>query len=131
MKLPKWFQTGRTQADPTLREIINYHAYDDAWVPDVLAGRTASEVGSKYGGDLLGTKPVVSFADIVETAVSAVRGVTDLAKIVHLSYGDYPAGEYLQHISYFQGLRVHDIGKVIGGARCHAAGARSGPVGHA
>jgi hypothetical protein len=27
----------------TLRELINYHAYDDAWVPDVLAGRTFEE----------------------------------------------------------------------------------------
>jgi hypothetical protein len=27
------------QAKVTLREIINYHAYDDAWVPDMLAGK--------------------------------------------------------------------------------------------
>ena len=33
---PDWFQTGR-QDKPTLRAIINYHAYDSAWVPDVLA----------------------------------------------------------------------------------------------
>jgi hypothetical protein len=36
----------------TLRQIINYHAYDDAWVPDVLAGKTIAEVGAQYDGDL-------------------------------------------------------------------------------
>jgi hypothetical protein len=36
----------------TLRRIINYHAYDDAWVPEVLAGKTIEEVGAKYDGDL-------------------------------------------------------------------------------
>jgi hypothetical protein len=25
--------------NPTLRDILAYHAYDEAWVPDVLAGR--------------------------------------------------------------------------------------------
>src|ERR1700681_1845733 len=36
---PEWFQTGG-QGPASLREIINYHAYDSAWVPDVLAGKT-------------------------------------------------------------------------------------------
>ncbi len=35
----------------TLRELVNYHACDDAWAPDVLAGRTIEEVGGKYDGD--------------------------------------------------------------------------------
>ena len=51
---PDWFQTGR-QGKPTLRDIINYHAYDSAWVPDVLAGKTMAEVGSTNDGDLLVT----------------------------------------------------------------------------
>ena len=33
----------------TLRQTINYHAYDDAWVPDVLAGKTIAEVGDDVG----------------------------------------------------------------------------------
>jgi len=41
----------------TLLDIINHQAYDDAWVPDVLAGRTAEEVGAKFDGDLLGADP--------------------------------------------------------------------------
>ena len=49
--------TGMTRQPATLRETINYHAYDTAWVPDTLAGKTIEEVGSTYDGDLLGDEP--------------------------------------------------------------------------
>lgn len=98
----------------TLRRIINYHAYDDAWVPDVLAGKTIEEDGGKYDGDLLGDHPKLNFASIVETAVMTVRGFDDLDRTVHLSYGDFTAREYLKHITSFRGLRVYDIAKFIG-----------------
>jgi hypothetical protein len=57
---PSWFQTGR-QGPLSLRDIVNYHAYDSAWVPDVLAGKTMAEVGAAYDGDLLGTDPKGSY----------------------------------------------------------------------
>ena len=97
--------------------MIGYHAYDDAWVPDTLAGKTIEEVGDAHGdpqGDLLGDEPQAAFAAIVATAVSAVRGLVDLDKVVHLSYGDYPAREYLKHITWFRGSRVYDIARFIG-----------------
>ena len=46
--------------------------------------------------------------------MSAVRGLTDLDRVAHLSYGDYPAREYLKHITYFRGSRVYDIARFIG-----------------
>ncbi len=98
----------------TLRETIEYHAYDEVWVPDVLAGRTKEEVGDKYDGDLLGDHPKLNFASIVETAVIAVRDFDDPDRTVHLSYGDWPAREYLKHITSFRGLRAYDIARFIG-----------------
>ena len=44
----------------------------------------------------------------------AVRDFDDLDRIVHLTYGDWPAREYLKHITSFRGLRVHDIARFIG-----------------
>ena len=115
----QWDQTvpdGMTPRLPgsTLRTVVNYHAYDDAWVPDVLAGKTKEEVGDKHDGDLLGDHPKLNFASIVETAVLAVRGFTEPDRIVHLSYGDFPAREYLKHITSFRGLRAYDLAKFIG-----------------
>jgi hypothetical protein len=111
--MPDDFATTAT-GSITLREVINYHAYDDAWVPDMLSGKYMKDVGiDEYKGDLLGTDPKRSFALIVEKAVAAAEALDDLDKIVHCSFGDYKAREYLWQITSFRGLRVHDIAKVI------------------
>ncbi len=114
MTMPPDFPTWDPNATMTLREVVNYHAYDDAWVPDTLAGKTIDEVGTAHDGDLLGDDPKQGFARHVDAAVAAVRDIDDLDRVVHLSYGDVPAREYLWHITSFRGLRVHDIAKAIG-----------------
>lgn len=114
MAIPEWFQVGRLQENMTLRKVINYHAYDDAWVPETLAGKTVEEVGAKYDGDLLGDDPQASFREIVEKSNGAVRALDDPEKIVHLTYGEWPARDYLQHITSFRGFRAYDISKLIG-----------------
>jgi hypothetical protein len=114
MKMPAWFQTGGAQKNLTLRQIINYHAYEDAWVPDMLAGKTVAEVGDKYAGDLLGANPKASFAVAVGEAVAAVEALDDLDRPMHFSYGDYPVREGLKHLIFFRGIRTLDIAKAIG-----------------
>ncbi len=115
MNMPAEFQRRQTDKPVTLREIINYHAYDDAWVPDMLAGSTMAEVGQdKFQGDLLGDDPKASFAALVAQACAAVQGLDDFQRTVHCSFGDYSAQEYLWQISGFRGLRANDIAKVIG-----------------
>ena len=115
MQMPPTFLTRRSDQRTTLREIINYHAYDDAWVPDMLAGRTMAEVGAdKFQGDLLGDDPKRNFAAIVDKACAAARALDDLDRVVHCSFGDYPAREYFWQINGFRGLRAHDIARVIG-----------------
>ncbi len=117
MVMPPDFAMRRTDHDVTLREIINYHAYDDAWVPDMLAGRTMDEARTdKYDGDLLGDDPKAAFAEIVRKAVAAAAALdaADLDRIAHLSFGDYPIREYFWQINSFRALRAHDIAQVIG-----------------
>jgi uncharacterized protein (TIGR03086 family) len=115
MEMPPSFATRVTDHRPTLREIINYHAYDDSWVPDMLAGKTMAEAGiDNFKGDLLGEQPKVRFAEIVEKACAAATELDDLDRTVHCSFGDFPARGYLWQINMFRGLRAHDIAKVIG-----------------
>lgn len=112
--LPTGFQTA-VDHRPTLREVVNYHAYDDSWVPDMIAGRTMDDVGrDAHQGDLLGEDPASAFDAIVEQAIAAVRGVTDLDSIVHCSFGDFTVREYLWQTNSFRGLRAHDIAEVVG-----------------
>lgn len=115
MRMPPTFPTSQLDHVPTLREVINYHAYDDAWVPDMLAGRTMQEAGpDKFDGDLLGADPKAGFAAIVETACAAAAEFDDPDRIVHCSFGDFTAREYFWQINSFRGLRAHDLALVIG-----------------
>lgn len=100
----------------TLHEAINYHTYDDAWVSDVLAGKTKDEVGDKYEAILTSSDPKVQYAKYNQLAIEAVKAFpdTDLGKVTHLSYGDFPAKEYLMHITSYRGFRVYDLAKIIG-----------------
>jgi hypothetical protein len=108
---PEWFQAGRL-GDATLREIVNYHAYDTAWVPEVLAGKTIVEVGDVY--EHLKTDSECDYRALSKLAVEAARNLAEPDGVVHLSYGDFPAREYLKHITSFRGFRVYDVAKWIG-----------------
>lgn len=115
MRMPPEFATLSPQNVVTLREVVNYHAYDDAWVPDMLAGRTMEEAGKeKFLGDLLGDDPKGNFARIVDAACAAAESLDDPERTVHCSFGDFPAREYLWQVNGFRGLRAHDIAEVIG-----------------
>jgi uncharacterized protein (TIGR03086 family) len=114
MQMPASF-VRRGQTGVTLREIINYHAYDDAWVPDMLAGKTMEEAGAdNFRGDLLGDDPRGTFGQIVDAACAAAESFDDLERTVHCSFGDYTAREYFWQINQFRGLRAYDIAQVIG-----------------
>jgi hypothetical protein len=117
-RAPAWFHTSSRTPDATLRELLNYHAYDDAWVPDMLAGRTMDEVGvDKWQGDLLGDDIAGRFHAIVETAVASARQVREEqldTVTVHCSFGDFTMREYFWQINQFRALRAHDIARWIG-----------------
>ena len=117
MAMPANFARRDSDSVPTLREIINYHAYDDAWVPDVVAGRTMEEAGAdKFDGDLLGDDPAAAFSAIVAAACAAAEGLgeSQLESTAHLSFGDFKVREYFWQINSFRALRAHDLALVIG-----------------
>ena len=114
--LPAWFELGRTQArdDLTLRDVLNYHAYDTAWVPDTYTGKTVDEVGDKYDGDLLGDDPIASYMKYSDAAIAAIRENYEPDLMVHYTYGDFPAREAITHITNFRVFRAYDFAKLIG-----------------
>jgi uncharacterized protein (TIGR03086 family) len=110
LDMPKETSTKAT----TLREAVRYHSYDDAWVPDVLAGKTKEDVGNEYEPLLQNDDVIATYDRYNERATDAVREFDELDKQTHLSYGDFPAREYLQHIISFRAFRSYDIAKLIG-----------------
>lgn len=105
---------GITSRSATLRQSVNYHTYDDAWVPDVLAGKTKEEVGALYDHLLTSQNSLAEYNKYNQLAIEAVQSSSDLEKVVHLSYGDFTAREYLQHITSFRAFRIYDLAKLIG-----------------
>lgn len=116
MTMPASFRPPGRPDDPvTLRQVVGSHAHDEAWIPDILAGRTMAEVGPEsFGGDLLGTDPRASFAALVARGTAAVEALGDLDRVLHFSYGDFPAREGLWHVIAFRGLRTVDLARVVG-----------------
>lgn len=100
--------------NPSLRSILAAHARDEAWVPDVLAGRTIEEVGEKWNGDLLGDDPIVAYDALNDATTAAVRAFDDDSLIAHLSYGDYAVSDFFEHTTYYRTFQAWDIAKLIG-----------------
>lgn len=99
---------------PTLRDILAYHAFDEAWVPDVLAGRTIDEVGDSHSGELLGDDPIAGYDRLNDLATAAVMASDDPEATAHLSYGDFTMGEALEHMSIYRAFQAWSIAKFIG-----------------
>jgi hypothetical protein len=105
--------TGRPMS---IMEVVRYHVWDSAWIPDGLAGKTIEEVGNSHEHllELTSKELKRNFAHYNQRAIDAVRALTDLDRIVHLSYGDFPAKEYLQHNVSARAFMSYDIAKLIG-----------------
>ncbi|CAN5841313.1 MAG: hypothetical protein ACR2HP_12990 [Ilumatobacteraceae bacterium] len=106
----------------TFRQILDYQAYDEAWIPDMMAGRTIEDVGGDsygdpHGSDLLGDAPAQRFRDLTNKAIDAVIALEESElddRTVHYSYGDYSAREALWHAVVFRAMRSYDIAKAVG-----------------
>ena len=113
MQLPNWFGS-YDDTESTLRPVLNYHAYDTAWIPETFSGRTIEEVGTKYDGDLLGDDPAVSYEKYSKAATDFIRDNFDETMTVHFTYGPFPASEAILHPTGFRIFRAYDLAKLIG-----------------
>lgn len=122
MQMPADFPTMGGGDGYSLRAILDYHAYDEAWIPTMMAGTSIDEAGADafgdpFDNDLLGDEPRERFGELVEKSIEAVRGLDESElddRTVHYSYGDYSAREALWHAIVFRTTRAHDLAKVIG-----------------
>jgi hypothetical protein len=113
--LPPLFDMPGADQPLPLRQVLTHAAYDEAWIPDMLAGRTMEEVGrDTYDGDLLGDDPHGSIARIAERARAAAGRVTDRDAVVHCAYGDVPVWDYFWQLNVARTLAAHDIARHLG-----------------
>jgi hypothetical protein len=100
---------------PTLRDIVAAHAYDEAWVPDVLAGRTVEQVGDRWKPILGSDDVLTAYDEANDAATEAVMSDDyDRSMVVHFSYGDFPLAEGFVHLSTYRAFQAWAIAHVVG-----------------
>jgi uncharacterized protein (TIGR03086 family) len=97
--------------------LVNHVVGEQLWMPPVFAGATIAEVGDRFDGDLLGGDRVASAARAAEEAKATVAGPDALDRIVHLSFGDTPAEEYLRQLLADHLVHGWDLAVAIGADR--------------
>lgn len=80
-----------------VRALLNHMVYELRWVPDMLSGKRVDEIGDRYEGDLLKTDVHSAWQHAADAALVAVKHV-DPDTIVHLSYGDARARDYIAEV---------------------------------
>ena len=117
--VPPMYDMPGADQPATIRRLVERYVRDDAWVPDMLAGRTMDQVGvDRYDGDLLGTDPARTVRTVAEAAATAVRKVDDGEQVVHCSFGDISTSLYLWQLDIARCFLAHQIAMHLGSRAC-------------
>ena len=112
---PADWSTGHRSASLTVRDIVRRHAYDEAWIPDLLAGRTIDEVGDRWKSVLDSDDPIGSYDAIHDAATAAMSAPgLDQGMTLHFSYGDYPFHEGILHPTSYRAFQSWQIARLVG-----------------
>lgn len=99
---------------PVLRDVLAAHAYDEAWVPDVLAGRSVADGDPWRDRDLLGPDPIAGYDAVHDRATEAVAAGVAPDAVFRFQYGEYPAEEGLAHLATYRAFQAWSIAKLVG-----------------
>jgi uncharacterized protein (TIGR03086 family) len=104
-------------AEWNVRELVNHVVGEQLWSVPLFAGATIAEVGDRFDGDLLGSDPIKSAAEAGEAARAVVTEPGAMERIVHLSFGDTPAEEYVSQLFADHLIHGWDLAVGIGADR--------------
>ena len=101
-------------SDWNVRQLVNHLVYENRWTVPLMAGSTIAEVGDRYEGDLLGDRPKAAWDESSAEAVRAVQADGALERVVDLSSGPTPAGEYVSQLFADHLIHAWDLARAVG-----------------
>ena len=97
-----------------VRALVHHVVAEERWTPPLLGGATIAEVGTALDGDLLGDSAAEAAAAAAADALAAVTADGALDRIVHLSFGDVRAPEYVMQVAADHLVHTWDLARALG-----------------
>ena len=101
-------------SDWNVRQLVNHLVYENRWTVPLMEGSTIAAVGDRYEGDLLGDDPKAAWRESSTEAVAAVQADGALGRVVDLSSGPTPAGEYVSQLFADHLIHAWDLARAVG-----------------
>ena len=102
-------------AEWDVRTLVNHVVGEILWVPPLLEGATIAEVGDRFDGDVLGADPQATTHRAVRDLERAAAEPGAQDRTVHLSFGDFPGGDYLGQVASDVVIHTWDLAKGTNG----------------
>ncbi|HEX3211150.1 MAG TPA: TIGR03086 family metal-binding protein [Actinomycetota bacterium] len=101
-------------SDWNVRQLVNHLVYENRWTVPLMEGSTIAAVGDRYEGDLLGDDPKAAWSESSTDAVRSVQADGALERVVDLSSGPTPAGEYVSQLFADHLIHAWDLARAVG-----------------
>jgi uncharacterized protein (TIGR03086 family) len=101
-------------ADWDVRALVAHVVDEHRWVAGLLGGRTIAEIEPGLDADPLGDHAMGAWRRTTGESLAAVAALDDPQRIVHLSFGDVPAEEYLAQLTADHVIHTWDLARAIG-----------------
>ncbi len=96
------------------RDLVNHLTNEVLWVPPLMAGETVAQVGDRFDGDLLGDDASAAYESAREQAMAVLNEPDALDRVVHLSYGDESAANYVDQLTVDALVHSWDLATAVG-----------------
>ncbi|MDQ6672893.1 MAG: TIGR03086 family metal-binding protein [Chloroflexota bacterium] len=105
-----------TNCDMDVRSLTNHVVAGLSWAAEIASGKTVTEIGSRFEGDVLGNAPLAAYDEAVAGAVAAFGRPGVLSQICSLPYGDVPGAVFCSHKLLDVFIHGWDIARATGQA---------------
>lgn len=107
--------------DPTpdtdwdVRMLVNHVTVEQLWVPPLVGGSSAEDIGSRFDGDQLGDDPVAAWDAATTASLDAFAAPGVLDRTVSLSSGERTIAEYCAEMTLDALIHSWDLARAVGG----------------